>query len=557
MAVEVYSGSFRSLINDNQGFICITNTHTTTKPVSSDEEFDMPRNSTVLSYHGEEDNIHLGIIPSSMRFTFIADSEDKQNILNQVISSGDETWYVLYFEGSSLKWWGYLNLETFSINREYKPRYNFEAFDKLTLCGQQSFWGYRPTDKTLRTNSIFQMGWRINTDPSSTTQIYGNGWNWASAFPYAVPTTLLGIIYSCLFDTDQLNLGQQDLKVVNWDTSTNPQTTSAVPGISRTLENWNCVGINDYFFQDPPAHTIFELQSGEFNKDWLISDILNNLCKLFRARLFQKDGSYYFVQWEAYQGDTTAGNMRVHNYNNAQRATPSYNLLFPDFTATSVISVPETDIDTYPRTDPEIEPGTNIEYIQSADKVSLKVHDSPEYKTESTYEIGRNFTTIATSPFTNFSQAVRRIVTMSTAWGWSHFRHYVYSGGIMTQNKQTTWRYDGSTYKSGTIPEHLVSAMAQYSNGIRKKLNVRMRGSYEIFNLVTLDSVSYLCTNLTTNLESEQHSFQGVEFSAITTNLSEVDVIGSRQQQVPIPGTSPVPIGGDPNGTSPGGGKDG
>ncbi len=241
--------------------------------------------------------------------------------------------------------------ETMSIDRVHQPTYRFEAFDKLTLCGEQHIWDYQhPSFAGVISRTIFGMGWRRNYDPSTTSQIDTNYFPYSTRSPKVV--TLLGIIYSLIFDTDQENLGLQDLNVINWDTLFG----SDVAGIARSLENIRCSKIDWYLFKDPtnrslPHHT------GDYNLNWNVANFLNQLCIMFRMRLFQKDGEYYLVQWEAYQGDPTAGNMRVHTYRNDLRTTsPTGSIVhFPDYSFTTVLGSTDftTDINTHPRTDPE------------------------------------------------------------------------------------------------------------------------------------------------------------------------------------------------------------
>lgn len=509
--------------------IFITTDFVKTKPEAS-LDFENERDSCVLSRLGKKGDIQTGIIPSNFSMSLIATDSTREAALNGIYTNSDDTWYVLIFKDDAFYWWGYLQTDSSSIDREYKPRYLLYAYDKITLAGTQKFWDYTPTPRGIAPrNSIFGMGWRKNVDPSTTSQIPQFGTEYD---PRTFRTTsILGIVYSCLFDTDAINLGEQDLNVVNWDVH-NPVID--VAGITRSLENVG-ISVDDYFFNDPVNFTYNGGVSGQDNKDWIIADILEEICKWFRARLFQKDGEYYFVQWEAYRGDPAAGNMRVHTYRNSVRATPVVEVVFPDHKFTTVVTYNQSL--AAPRTNPKTQGVTSVEKNKGAEIVRYKFRGSPLNDSYTVLERSLSNPTVTNGRFSNFTEAARRVIEKTNEWGFSNMSFLVYNGsGTLINISQSFGRYDGTTYQVKNLMEHLTDVTAEYNNGIRNILNVTMIGDYDFFNSITLDSVTYLPTSETFNLMRDTHKVDAIQFQKNNSNLGVI-VAGGHYEQPTSPDT--------------------
>lgn len=552
--MTAYRGQIASLINGYDYRLFISDSFSNSYPTVTDD-FEIERGSVTMSWLGDDQNIFTTLIPSSLRFTFIAEESGQETALNSVISSGTSTWYVLLFKDGILHWWGYLSAETMSLNREYKPRYNFEAFDKLTLTGTHGIWDF--TGPTSDTSSVFGMGWRENGSASGRQipqALY-------TPDPYITrDSSLLGIVYSCLFDTDQENIGNQDLNVVQWDVNLDTET----PGFKQDINEWLYLAVDENFFEDPANAKYLGAYTTAAHRDWKIADILHECALMHRARIFQRNGEFYFIQWEAYQGDTSSGNMRIHTFDNTQQ-TPATSypaeILFPIYQSSSSLSASEykVNLTTYPRTDPELEPGTNWEYIRGVDTSLLRAKNDAGTDVYNEYERRVNWTGTA-FVWTGYSDANRNKSTTQTEWPWGHWKKIKYnSSGVAQGLSNKIYRYAGGTFYKKLLPEHLADALIDYQNGTRRNLHIRLRGDYDILQAITLDSRTYLPVTVVSNLEFESHDISAVEFSHSTANLSDLK---KNADVNPNPGggigSTPVSVKFDPKLTNdPGGGVGG
>lgn len=522
MATEVYNGTFKSLRNGDDYYLCITNDYTTSIPVSADRTYLMGEEGFVLERNGEDD-IFTSLITSSVKFQFIAQGSSPESDLETILADGDTPWYVIIWKNEAFYWWGYLNVETISKGRDYYPiTYNLEAFDKLTTLGQQSIWDYEPTNAPTTNNTIFGFGWRQNWSPVSVnSQIPAFGWvieptngTYGVALTYS---NLLGFIYSLIFDSDAYETDEQDFKVVSWDTRLGTDTAN----VSRLFEQWRMEGIGYFFHNDPNNFRYNGGEDGLQHRNWNVAQLLDQICKLFRARIFQRNGVYHMVQWEAYQGDPVNGYLYVHTYNNAQvSGIPGGSFtIMPNWDSTQTLST-QTDWKislAAPRTNPDILNGASYTYNRPIEKAQINIRTSPGNDETETFEKQLSWTISSNGPFSNFTQSARYRHEFSCSFPYSWLSMQNSSG----QLKRTSFRYDGTNYVAGTPYEHYLSTRAEYSNGRRAILDCTLYGEYDFFKVFTLDSIVWIPVSESFVAAMDEHKIRAVEFESNANGIND------------------------------------
>lgn len=511
MATEVYNGTFKSVRNGDDYYICITNDYTTSKPVSADRTYLLGVDGFTLSKHGDDQSFS-GVKPQSVKFQFIAEGSNPETDLETILSDGDTEWFVIIWKNDAFYWWGYLDISTISKNRDYYPiTYNLEAFDQLTKIGGVGVFDFTPTGFTAPRNTAFGFGWRKNNDPTSiNSQTPQLGWQLDPSYNsgFTVNTTLLGFIYSLIFDANVYSTDLQTLNVVTWDTAQLGDTANA----SRYLEYVSLVDFHDFFFNDPLNYLTNGGSTGQQNRNWGVAELLDNICKVLRMRLFQRNGEYYLIQWEAYQGDPVNGYLYIHKYDNDQITSlpTASNVIMPTWSQTTTLST-TTDWKVSfaaPRTNPDILNGANYTYKRPFDKMRITIRKD-QYNDESeTFEKDLGYTIAANGPFSNFTSAAKNVNEFQCSFPYSWIG--IFRAGAYQYN---FFSYDGSAYAVHKLYSAYLDREAQYQNGRKAVFNGVLYGDFDFFKAFTLDGIVFLPTTEEFVAADDEHRITALEFA--------------------------------------------
>jgi hypothetical protein len=522
--MAIYRAEFTS-DKGNEYVIDITTTFTRTQPGSGSvtDTFSVGEGGFELDYHKGK-GLFEPLFPSSVSFEYLANNSTEYNNTITILSGNKNSYYVIIYKNESVHWWGFLQAETMSVNYEYYPQaIMFEAFDLLSLCGQQSFFGYDFKSNWTVANtrywwSLYGLGERINNDPTidsqhpSTASWTFGGYLYGQVFhPLNTGKTLLGMFYSLIHDAASDELGVQEMHVSNWDRLDSGQTQ----GSSRFLESWYMYPVEGWLYGD-----LTEWPNKENAHDNTIYSMLKDLSSTFRTRIFQRDGYYHIIQNECYEGLPGTGNMVIHEYTNAQSGLyPQGGKTdrFPFYDTSRSLSESDFVVDlTAPRTNPDLLAGASIKYTPPINKAVLDIWRD---NTEEVDKYTINSSTVTASGYArpnNYTNASDRKdqtsinVPLYDLYNNTSFRNFE--------------RYDQgqAAFVNETLESAFLHSHFQYNNGIRKMLSGTLYGDYEFFKAVDFNGDRFLCISMNQVAKLDEYKCEWAELNNSASEVGEI-----------------------------------
>lgn len=245
-----------------------------------------------LSYKGTGDDILDPIKSSSLKFNVVIEGNIDRNKIDDIFDTNfDTNWYVSLWKDEVIYWHGYLSpMTSRKPNKGFPYDYSLEALDALALLKNQKIFSKA---NTIAVNVPYwgldllvpkhRFGGDRNIQFTNNKTLYPNN-----------ESTVIELVYSLLFDLDVDTIGELK-SMMFWDTATRQAPVPNSGELGHTiLHSWW------FLFQDaiPNPAIGYPIEPIE---DVTAHHILQKVMKLLCCRIFQKGGSYYIVQPEAYE----------------------------------------------------------------------------------------------------------------------------------------------------------------------------------------------------------------------------------------------------------------
>ena len=525
--MSIYRGEFTSF-DGTDYTIDLTTTYSATKPGAGSvtASYVVEDGSANLSYESE-DNALIGLFPSAFEWTFVAEDNTDYTTLTGLFDRYDETWFVIVYKSgdTALYWEGFLNMLPTSYDYSSENQsFNFKAFDYITLLKDRKVWEQWPGlygVEADRRSGAFPGGslysiatgfgyYRSDSAGANDDQIpdaaftyngnaYDKAWRFYPFLPK--PSWGVGLVYSLLYDLTIEKTTIKSLTSAFWDDSSGVRNSSV-----GTLHSLWKTDLVPYILYDSNNIYISGLTPRMgVREDLDIYKFLSEYTKYLRARLFQHEGNYYFMQVECYKGNAS-NEIETAVFDNdwsggrpgAERTVVASSSSRPTLTATDY----ELDV-TAPRTEGLMD--VNIDIIEPYREVVLKMFNTYGGK-DQTFKA-----TVDAGGSNNFTpQRANKYELEIKSFGFEDMYY--------TNDTIRSW-VDGAN-ETNTYPNLFVKRMASFYSGPRDKINAGLiNADYSFLKSLVFNSKDYLPARVKYDLNQDKWNGEWIEFTVDTTNV--------------------------------------
>lgn len=262
-----------------------------------------------INWRGDDEPYHA-LKGSTATVTFLVKNGTDESTLLTPFTSPNTTYYMQIFNSESNVWWyGYVVSKVSSVkNESYPKEVKIEAVDRIVLSKERGLWD---TSKTIWGGHQFQYEYksvnhgplelaRWRTGKSTGTALFSGEdvtFRFGEAYsgiggnlPHNPNPFVPEALHSLLFDIDRDSDGV--LWCVEHYDFQQSNTQRLDGGFGHTM-----LDVDVYLYADYPDN--------KEARSVTVYEMLQHICEVFNARLFQYNGEYYFVQNEVYQRGNT------------------------------------------------------------------------------------------------------------------------------------------------------------------------------------------------------------------------------------------------------------